>query len=165
MKKDKKLSLDLIIATVVMTAMVIIIIIEIIWRFAGHPLSWTEEVAKWMMIWITFAGASYGFKNGGLISVDYFVKKFFKPKTQKRVNIIAMFFMIGYFCIMTISSVSYLLMTLRKSQTYPITKVPYAITITALILGSVFSIIYAVKQIIGLMGPLTMEGKKETQLD
>ena len=71
----KKFHFDLIVSSVVLVAMIVVILIQIIFRLMGNPLSWTEEVARWMLVWATFAGASYAFKNGGLIRVDFFLRK------------------------------------------------------------------------------------------
>ena len=93
----KKFHFDLIVSSVVLVAMIVVILIQIIFRLMGNPLSWTEEVARWMLVWATFAGASYAFKNGGLIRVDFFVKKLFKKKGRRITDIAAMMFMIVYF--------------------------------------------------------------------
>ena len=88
----KKFHFDLIVSSVVLVAMIVVILIQIIFRLMGNPLSWTEEVARWMLVWATFAGASYAFKNGGLIRVDFFVKKLFKKKGRRITDIAAMMF-------------------------------------------------------------------------
>ncbi len=72
----------------VLILMVLVVVLQVIFRYFGNPLSWPEEVARWTMIWVTFAGASYAFKNGGLIRVEFFVNKYFKPGAQKVINII-----------------------------------------------------------------------------
>ena len=122
----KKFHFDLIVSSIVLVAMIVVILIQIIFRLMGNPLSWTEEVARWMLVWATFAGASYAFKNGGLIRVDFFVKKLFKKKG--------------------VSAASYMKMTISKGQTYPITQVPYAITLISLVYCGLSCCIFAVKE-------------------
>ena len=129
----KKFHFDLIVSSIVLVAMIVVILIQIIFRLMGNPLSWTEEVARWMLVWATFAGASYAFKNGGLIRVDFFVKKLFKKKGRRITDIAAMMFMIVYFGLLGVSAASYMKMTISKGQTYPITQVPYAITLISLV--------------------------------
>ena len=41
----KKFHFDLIVSSVVLVAMIVVILIQIIFRLMGNPLSWTEEVA------------------------------------------------------------------------------------------------------------------------
>lgn len=142
----KKFHFDLIVSSVVLVAMIVVILIQIIFRLMGNPLSWTEEVARWMLVWATFAGASYAFKNGGLIRVDFFVKKLFKKKGRRITDIAAMMFMIVYFGLLGVSAASYMKMTISKGQTYPITQVPYAITLISLVYCGLSCCIFAVKE-------------------
>ena len=142
----KKFHFDLIVSSVVLVAMIVVILIQIIFRLMGNPLSWTEEVARWMLVWATFAGANYAFKNGGLIRVDFFVKKLFKKKGRRITDIAAMMFMIVYFGLLGVSAASYMKMTISKGQTYPITQVPYAITLISLVYCGLSCCIFAVKE-------------------
>lgn len=142
----KKFHFDLIVSSIVLVAMIVVILIQIIFRLMGNPLSWTEEVARWMLVWATFAGASYAFKNGGLIRVDFFVKKLFKKKGRRITDIAAMMFMIVYFGLLGVSAASYMKMTISKGQTYPITQVPYAITLISLVYCGLSCCIFAVKE-------------------
>ena len=142
----KKFHFDLIVSSVVLVAMIVVILIQIIFRLMGNPLSWTEEVARWMLVWATFAGASYALKNGGLIRVDFFVKKLFKKKGRRITDIAAMMFMIVYFGLLGVSAASYMKMTISKGQTYPITQVPYAITLISLVYCGLSCCIFAVKE-------------------
>lgn len=112
----KKFHFDLIVSSIVLVAMIVVILIQIIFRLMGNPLSWTEEVARWMLVWATFAGASYAFKNGGLIRVDFFVKKLFKKKGRRITDIAAMMFMIVYFGLLGVSAASYMKMTISKDR-------------------------------------------------
>ena len=142
----KKFHFDLIVSSIVLVAMIVVILIQIIFRLMGNPLSWTEEVARWMLVWATFAGARYAFKNGGLIRVDFFVKKLFKKKGRRITDIAAMMFMIVYFGLLGVSAASYMKMTISKGQTYPITQVPYAITLISLVYCGLSCCIFAVKE-------------------
>ena len=142
----KKFHFDLIVSSVVLVAMIVVILIQIIFRLMGNPLSWTEEGARWLLGWATFAGASYAFKNGGLIRVDFFVKKLFKKKGRRITDIAAMMFMIVYFGLLGVSAASYMKMTISKGQTYPITQVPYAITLISLVYCGLSCCIFAVKE-------------------
>ena len=150
-KKKKKTPVELIIGVALFCIMVIVVLIEVITRLAGHPYTWTEEVAKWMMIWMTFVGASYSFRNGGLLRVDYFIRKFFKPKYHKVINIIAMIMLGAFFALLLLSSIAYMLLSIERQQVYSVTRAPYTVTILALIIGSVFCIIYSISQIRELM--------------
>ena len=44
----KRFHLDLVLSSLVLIAMATVILIQIVFRLMGHPLSWTEEVARWL---------------------------------------------------------------------------------------------------------------------
>lgn len=135
---------------IVLILMVLVVVLQVIFRYFGHPLSWPEEVARWTMIWVTFAGASYAFKNGGLIRVEFFVQKYFKPGAQRIINIIDMLLLGVTFGYLLYSSVLYMMLTIKKHQAYNVTQMPYAVVIAALTLSGVLCIIFSAKQIIDI---------------
>lgn len=56
--------------------MVILIFIQVVSReIVGSSFAWTEEVARYLMIWSTFLGASFAFQHGAHIGIEFFVSK------------------------------------------------------------------------------------------
>ncbi|WP_431026813.1 TRAP transporter small permease [Lysinibacillus sp. LZ02] len=56
--------------------MVILVFIQIVSRvIMSSSFPWTEEVARFMMIWITFLGASVAFQYGAHIGVEALVDR------------------------------------------------------------------------------------------
>ena len=134
----------------VLILMVLVVVLQVIFRYFGNPLSWPEEVARWTMIWVTFAGASYAFKNGGLIRGEFFVNKYFKPGAQKVINIIDMALLAVTFGYLLYSSVLYMMLTIKKHQVYNVTQMPYAAIVAALALSGVLCVIFSAKQIVDI---------------
>ncbi len=134
----------------VLILMVLVVVLQVIFRYFGNPLSWPEEVTRWTMIWVTFAGASYAFKNGGLIRVEFFVNKYFKPGAQKVINIIDMALLAVTFGYLLYSSVLYMMLTIKKHQVYNVTQMPYAAIVAALALSGVLCVIFSAKQIVDI---------------
>jgi len=57
-----------------MASMLTIVFLAVLNRFLIQlPMSWSEEVARYLMIWIAFVGASLGVKHSVHISVDALV--------------------------------------------------------------------------------------------
>lgn len=148
--KSKIQKFELWLGGVVLILMVLVIVLQVIFRYFGNPLSWPEEVARWTMIWVTFAGASYAFKNGGLIRVEFFVNKYFKPGAQKVINIIDMALLAVTFGYLLYSSVLYMMLTIKKHQVYNVTQMPYAAIVAALALSGVLCVIFSAKQIVDI---------------
>lgn len=148
--KSKIQKFELWLGGVVLILMVLVVVLQVIFRYFGNPLSWPEEVARWTMIWVTFAGASYAFKNGGLIRVEFFVNKYFKPGAQKVINIIDMALLAVTFGYLLYSSVLYMMLTIKKQQAYNVTQMPYAAIVAALALSGVLCVIFSAKQIVDI---------------
>ena len=59
-------------ATVALLCGIILLVVaQVAARFVfGSPFVWTEELARYGLIWLTFMGASYGSSKGRQLSVD-----------------------------------------------------------------------------------------------
>ena len=68
--------------------MLLISIVEVVRRYlfnASFP--WSEELIRYLMIWIAFIGGAAAYKNGGLVFFDLILNKF-KPKVKATINLI-----------------------------------------------------------------------------
>ena len=62
-----------VILTLLMLVMTIAIVIQVVSRTVfSNSLSWTEEIARFILVWVTFVGASLGIKRGAHIGVEAF---------------------------------------------------------------------------------------------
>ncbi len=60
-----------------MAAISIIIFVQVISRYVfNSSLTWSEEVGRYVLIWITFLGASIGVKRYSHIGIDFLYEKF-----------------------------------------------------------------------------------------
>lgn len=60
-----------VVATVTLGIMVIIILAQVFWRYVlGAPLNWTEEAARFGMLWMTGLMAPVAYRHGGFVSID-----------------------------------------------------------------------------------------------
>lgn len=67
---------------VLLSVMTILIFIQVVCRFCfKNSLSWSEELARYILVWSTFLGASLGIKKGAHIGVEAF--KLILPKNVK----------------------------------------------------------------------------------
>ena len=59
------------VVALLMAVMVATIILQVFCRFVlGNPLSWSEELARYAFVWITFLGAAVAYRHGGHIVVE-----------------------------------------------------------------------------------------------
>ncbi len=83
---------------ILLTIMSFLVIWQVIARFIlKAPLSWTEESARYLMVWLTFLGASIGVKQGAHIGVTAFLQ--ILPQKVRKVgllfgNLVALVFVV-----------------------------------------------------------------------
>lgn len=53
----------------------ILIFVQVVFRYGfNHSLYWSEEIGRYTLVWITFIGASVGFKRKAHVGVDFLFK-------------------------------------------------------------------------------------------
>ncbi|MDF7800989.1 TRAP transporter small permease [Pontiellaceae bacterium B1224] len=70
-----------------------LLVLDVCWgvfsRFViGEQTKWTEELARFLLVWVALLGGAVAFGTKGHLGVDYFVGKF-DPATQKLMAVIA----------------------------------------------------------------------------
>lgn len=56
---------------VLMSAILVIVVVQITLRYGlGTSLTWSEEVVRCLLIWLTFVGASAAVREGSLVGLD-----------------------------------------------------------------------------------------------
>jgi TRAP-type C4-dicarboxylate transport system permease small subunit len=79
---------------------VFLLVIDVVWgvfsRYVmGEQAKWTEELARFLLIWVSLLGGAVAFGTKGHLGVDFFVGKF-HPEAQKLtavvVHLIVLFF-------------------------------------------------------------------------
>ncbi|MCG6658224.1 TRAP transporter small permease [Halomonas campisalis] len=75
-----------------LAALLLVMTVLIFWqvfaRFVvGSPLYFSDEIARFAMIWLTFIGAGYAYRKGLLISVDI-VLEFTGPRISRLLRVL-----------------------------------------------------------------------------
>lgn len=82
-----------------------LLVLDVVWgvftRYAlGGQASWTEELARFLLIWVTLLGGAAAFATKGHLGVDYFVEKL-HPETRRVVavfsHLVVLFFALAIF--------------------------------------------------------------------
>lgn len=82
--------------------MTTIIIIQVFMRYLFlYSLSWSEEVARYLMIWVSFLGASLAVKYGFHIGVEFVITRI-PEKQRKWVTLVAKLSMLVFLVLFTI---------------------------------------------------------------
>ncbi|ANU11767.1 tripartite AtP-independent periplasmic transporter subunit DctQ [Planococcus antarcticus DSM 14505] len=106
----------------IMGLLVTVVFLQVIFRFIlNSPLAWTEELARYSLIWLTFLGAAYAMSSKAHIGMEFFVKLFAAPVRQALYSI-ATFASLLFFLLMVIEG--YDLSMQGMSQTSPVLRIP-----------------------------------------
>jgi TRAP-type C4-dicarboxylate transport system permease small subunit len=65
------------VCAVLLAAMTAVILLGVAFRYVLEaPLPWSEELAKLLMLWIVFLGASAGIQRGEHVTIDFLLQRF-----------------------------------------------------------------------------------------
>ena len=66
----------------IISLLMLFVTIQILGREIGFSVPWAGELSRYLLIWMTFLGMSYGFKKAEHIRITYLINKF-SPGIQK----------------------------------------------------------------------------------
>jgi TRAP-type C4-dicarboxylate transport system permease small subunit len=84
---------------------VALLVFDVVWgvftrKVLGEQAKWTEELARFLLIWVTMLGGAVAFSTKGHLGVDYLVGKF-HPDVRKLmaivVYLVVLFFAVAIF--------------------------------------------------------------------
>ena len=150
MKKIKKY-LDRVIEKLLITIfglMVINVIWQVITRyFSENPSSFTDELSRYLMIWLGILGAAYVTGKNEHVSIDFFIKKI---SVQNR-KILTLFTTLSIICFAIIALVigggRLVYITLILQQYSPSLKIPLALVYSILPISGILIIFYKITEI------------------
>lgn len=122
-----------------MGAMGLIAFAAVFFRFVLHsPLTWSEESARYMMVWVTFMGAGLAMKRRRHIGITFVVDRL-PARMRLAVNTLAELIIIVFMGTVTWQGLS--LMFQLRSQVSPAMGFPMIIPYLAIPLGSLYMLL------------------------
>lgn len=124
--------------TAALLVMIIVIFLQVFFRYVVHySLPWSEELARYLMTWVVFIGASIGARDGVHIGVAAFVGLL--PRALQRIDIIfsgacsmAFGLALAYVGYQAIAKIA------RMGQVSPAMEMPMWIAYLPIMLGALF---------------------------
>lgn len=87
---------------VMMIVMTLTVIVQVFLRYVfSFSLSWSEEVARYLMIWVAFLGGSLALKKGLHIGVEFLLVRV-SSRTRRWVSILSKMFVLIFLIYLTI---------------------------------------------------------------
>jgi len=136
---------------------VAILVVDVLWqvftRFVmGKPSSWTEELATFLLIWVSLLGAAVALGRGAHLGIDYFTHKL--PKRNRIQTELFVFALVSMFSllVMVIGGISLVRQTLALEQISVALHIPMGYVYLAIPISGAFLLLYSM---IGLFDRLT----------
>jgi TRAP-type transport system small permease protein len=85
-----------VIMVTILTIMVGLVFGNVVARYAfNSAITWAEEVARFLFVWLTFVGASFGLMKGLHLGMDMVVARF-SPRTRGIIEVVNGFIILGF---------------------------------------------------------------------
>lgn len=145
-KVDKILGNALVI---IMAVMVINVLWQVFTRFViGNPSSFTDELARYLMIWIGVLGAAYVSGLNMHVAIDVLPRRASKP-TQKKIKRIVSFMIILFaFTVLVFGGLRLVYITYLLGQHSPALQIPLAVVYLVLPLSGILIIFYKISDLL-----------------
>ena len=119
--------------------MVVLIFVQIVSRvLIGSSFSWTEEVARYLMIWVAFLGAGFAFQYGAHMSIEVLFKKI-NLNMQNIFQIISAILCTLFFLLLIVKGIELIKGSINVYS--PALKLPMTIVYAAIPIGAFLQIL------------------------
>jgi C4-dicarboxylate transporter DctQ subunit len=132
---------------VFMAAITFVVFIQVLFRQLGQSLPWSEELTRYLLVWITMIGASEGIKRAVHVGVEAFTM-FLPLKLRKALNIAALLICILFCGVVLYYSLAIIRVQAVNNQITPAMRVPMWIAYAALPVGAGLMIVRYVQVIV-----------------
>ena len=155
-KKVLDRSLELLVMVVVA-----VLVVDVLWQvftrfILKSPSTWTEELAVFMLIWVSLLGSAVALNRGAHLGIDYFVGKL-SPKKRLYTEVLV-FLCISLFSVtvMVLGGIDLVFSTLNLQQLSPALGIKVGYVYLAIPISGFFLALYS---IIGLVERLAQLSK------
>lgn len=144
--------IDKILANVLIVIMAIMVV-NVLWQvftryIMGNPSSFTDELARYLMIWVGVLGAAYVSGKKMHVAIDVLPLKFSKS-TQKKITYFVNFLIISFvFAALVIGGMRLVYITYILDQHSPSLQIPLAVVYMVLPLSGALIIFYKTSDIL-----------------
>lgn len=150
-----------VVVSVMLGVMAILIVAQVFCRFViNYPLHWTEELSRFLMIYVVFLGSALALRHNKLIAIEALAESV-KPHIRKWLKIGVLLVSIVFFVILLKQGID--IQSVVSRQTAAGLGIPMSIPYAAIPIGALLMLINAITVIIvTLTSPATEE---TTQLE
>lgn len=140
--------LEPIICVTLLAAMSILIVVQVFFRYVlQNSLSWSEELARYMFIWLIYIGISYGVKMRKHICVDA-VYAMMPKKIKPFYGIIGDLCFLAFAVLVVYYGINVMMQVTAQGQLSPAAQMPMGVVYSASWVGMVLTSIRLIQNIV-----------------
>ena len=137
--------LEEVLCAVLLAVMTIVIFLQIVLRLLGLPLSWTEEIGRYMFIWLIYIGCASAIRKRKHISVEL-LDLFLKERGKFVLDIISNVVFLIFAVILTYYSFS--VVQRVSTQLSPAIRMPMSIPYSSVLVGGALMVVRLIQDTI-----------------
>ena len=127
-----------------MAAIVVVTFAQVVFRYAlENPLSWSEETARFLFMWLTMLGAAYAFKLKSHFALTFLTRRL--NETRKKILSSLITLVLSIFLVIFIWKGFYLIFTVAIDQIAPATQIPVAVPYLSGPVGGILILYYIIR--------------------
>lgn len=139
---------------ILLSAMVLTVTWQVVSRYLlSSPSSWTEEVARYLLIWIGMLGAAYAFRTRMHIGLDLLPKKLTGQAARRlhwfTLGVIILFALV----VLVYGGTSLVLLTWQLHQTSAALELPISFVYSVIPLTGIVIVLYSLAGFTAVPGP------------
>lgn len=133
---------------IIMSVMVVNVLWQVASRFIlGTPSSFTDELARYLMIWIGILGAAYVSGRNMHVAIDVLPRRFSSPTQQRLMFVVRLLIILFCLVAMVIGGSRLVYITYVLGQNSPALQVPLALVYIVIPVSGLLIIYYKVSDI------------------
>ncbi|MBD8014616.1 TRAP transporter small permease [Planococcus wigleyi] len=127
---------------ILLVIMVLLVFFQIVSRaMFSTSFSWTNELARYMMVWLAFLGGGIAFQHNAHIGIEAIVERF-SVRWQKFIQLAVMVICISFFIILIVTGLEFT--TSSMTQSSPALNIPMGLVYLALPISGILQILNVV---------------------
>jgi TRAP-type C4-dicarboxylate transport system permease small subunit len=129
------------------------LIFSVTWQVASRylfraPSSWTEELARFLLIWIGLLGSAYAYRNRAHMRLDLLEGQLGSAGTRRLRALSSMAVMVFSIAVLSLGGLSLVALTLELEQVSAALNIPMGLVYLALPLSGLLIVFYALAELI-----------------
>ncbi len=131
-----------VILVLILTAMAVVVFLQVIFRYVlNFPLFWTEEFARYCLVWASLLGSAVAVKRGQHIAVTVLVERF-PPPLSRVCKVMALISVVMMLSIILWGGIQ--LVAITRAQISPALRMPMSVPYAAIPVGAALMLVHTV---------------------